>query len=76
MTPEKVLVIDIGTSGVRAATIDPDSNIDNVCYEAVLPISPMPGFVEFDPLQMANAALRVANGCLGKSGPVSCVGLA
>ena len=76
MDSSSVLVIDVGTSGVRALTIDPDSNISNVCYEAVLPNSPMPGFVEFDPLLMANAALRVANAALAKSGPVCAVGIA
>ena len=40
-----VLVIDVGTSGVRAAVVDRDRRVDHVHYRQVLPSSPAPNFV-------------------------------
>ncbi|WP_334142531.1 FGGY family carbohydrate kinase [Rhabdothermincola sp.] len=54
------LVIDVGTSGVRAAIVDPDAHITRDAYREVLPSSPAPGLVEFDPVAMAEAALACA----------------
>ncbi|HUY86928.1 MAG TPA: FGGY family carbohydrate kinase, partial [Acidimicrobiales bacterium] len=76
MTLGKILVIDVGTSGVRASIVDGDSNVTNNFYEKVLPSSPAPSFVEFDPVEMAQAVLRVANASLAQGGPVDCVGIA
>jgi glycerol kinase len=71
-----VLVIDIGTSGVRAAIVRPDGSIDQVHYREVLPATPAPGFVEFDAQAMANASLTVARDALVAGGPVRAVGIA
>ncbi len=71
-----VLVVDVGTSGVRAAVVGPDGAIDHVHYVQVLPSSPAPGFVEFDALAMANAVLEVAGAALAAGGPVGGVGIA
>ena len=35
-----VLVIDIGTTGVRAAVMHPDAVLDDVCYRRVPPSTP------------------------------------
>jgi glycerol kinase len=64
-----VLVIDVGTSGVRAAVVRPDGEIEHVRYRPVLPTSPAPGFVEFDARELADAALAVAMEALGALGP-------
>ena len=72
----KVLVVDVGTSGVRAGVVDADGAIDNVHYLQVLPSSPAPGFVEFDALAMASAVLEVATAALDRGGPVGGVGIA
>jgi glycerol kinase len=71
-----ILVVDVGTSGVRAASVDGDGTVDNVHYVEVLPTSPAPAFVEFDPATMAAAVLDVARATLAASGPVEGVGIA
>jgi len=71
-----ILVIDVGTSGVRAASVDADGTIDNVHYIEVLPTSPAPAFVEFDATAMAAAVLEVANSVMQACGSVEGVGIA
>ena len=71
-----VLVVDAGTSGVRAAVVRPDGAVDHVHHREVLPSSPAPGFVEFDAAVMADAALAVARAALARGGPVQAVGIA
>ena len=71
-----ILVVDVGTSGVRAAIVHPDASITNEHHRVVLPTSPEPGLVEFDASQMATAALEVARAALAEGGPVEAVGIA
>ena len=71
-----VLVVDVGTTGVRAGVVGADGAIDHVHYVEVLPSSPAPGFVEFDAGAMASAVLEVARATLAASGPVAGVGIA
>src|SRR3954471_14623572 len=71
-----ILFVDVGTSGVRAAVVRPDATVTCVHYREVLPTSPMPNFVEFDPVAMAEAALDVARRSLADGGPVDAVGIA
>jgi len=71
-----VLVVDVGTSGVRAGVVGANGVIDHVHYVEVLPSSPAPGFVEFDAGAMASAVLEVARATLAASGPVVGVGIA
>lgn len=71
-----ILVVDVGTSGVRATVVDEAGAVAHVEYEEVLPHSPMQGFVEFDAARMGEAALEVARRALEAHGPASCVGLA
>ena len=71
-----VLVVDVGTSGVRAAIVRPDATVQHVHYREVLPSTPAPGFVEFDAAAMAAAALDVAGAALAAGGPVEAVGIA
>ena len=70
-----ILVIDIGTSGVRAAIVTTDATIAHERYREVLPESPAPGLVEFDAEEMASAALDVAREMLAVGGPVDAVGV-
>jgi glycerol kinase len=70
-----VLVVDVGTSGVRAAVVRPDATVAAVHHVPVLPITPMPGLVEFDATAMAAAALDVARRALAEAGPVAAVGV-
>ena len=47
-----VLVLDIGTSGLRAALVNHDGGIVDYDYVANPPTTPFPGLVEFDPLEI------------------------
>lgn len=71
-----ILVVDVGTSGVRAAVVHPDTSVTHVNHRPVLPSSPQPGLVEFDPVGMADAVLDVARATLAEAGPVDAVGIA
>ncbi|MDQ6697994.1 MAG: FGGY-family carbohydrate kinase [Actinomycetota bacterium] len=73
---DAVLVVDIGTSGVRAAIVRPDASVTDEQYIETLPASPEPGLVEFDAVGMASAALDVAQAALAAGGPVGAVGIA
>ncbi len=71
-----VLVVDIGTSGVRAAIVRPDATVEHEHHVPLLPESPAPGLVEFDAARMADAVLVVAEAALADGGPVAGVGIA
>src|SRR3954462_10570654 len=71
-----VLVVDVGTSGVRAAVVRPDASVEHAHYQEVLPSTPAPSFVEFDAAAMARAALEVAEAALADAGAVDAVGIA
>ncbi len=70
------LVVDVGTSGVRAAIVGADVSVSHVHYRQALPTTPNQGFVEFDAVAMAAAALDVAGTALAAGGPVDSVGIA
>ena len=71
-----ILVVDVGTSGVRGAVVTPDARVAHACHRQVLPSSPAPGLVEFDAAAMAEAALAVAREALDAAGPVEALGIA
>ena len=70
-----LLVVDVGTSGVRGSVVRPDARVTAVHYRRTLPASPAPGLVEFDPLALVEAALGVARAALAEGGPVTAVGI-
>lgn len=71
-----ILVVDAGTSGIRAAVVRPDGSVEHVAHRRVPPILPSPGFVELDAGRLAEAALEVAGEALAAGGPVDAVGIA
>jgi glycerol kinase len=71
-----VLVVDVGTSGVRASIVRPDAGVTHAHHAPVLPESPAPGLVEFDAVLMAEAVMQVAQATLAEGGPVEAVGIA
>jgi len=71
-----LLVVDIGTSGVRSAIVRPDATIAVEFRQEVLPDTPAPGLVEFDATRMATAALDTARAALAQAGPVEGIGIA
>lgn len=74
-----ILVIDVGTSGVRAAIVGPDASMTHEVRQATLPDSPIPGLVEFDAIAYVDAALDCARQTLeqydARFGPVDAVGI-
>ena len=70
-----VLVIDVGTSGLRAAIVRADASVHHMHYRAFAPSSPFPGLVEFDASEMARLVLEVAHLALRDGGPVASVGI-
>jgi glycerol kinase len=70
-----ILVIDVGTSGLRAAVVDGDAQIVHEEHQELLPDSPMAGLVEFDAARMAAVALEVSRRVLAAAGPVDAVGI-
>jgi glycerol kinase len=70
-----ILVVDIGTSSIRAAVVRPDGSVDAVHQRPALPDTPFPGLVEFDAAAMAATALELARAALDEAGPVDAVGV-
>ena len=70
-----VLVVDVGTSGVRAAVVRPDATVAAEHRQELLPDTPAPGLVEFDAAAMASVVLDVARRVLDEAGPVAAVGV-
>jgi glycerol kinase len=74
--PQAVLVVDAGTSGVRAAVVRDDGSFATEVAQEVLPSSPAGGLVEFDAQELAAASLAVAREALERAGgPVGAVGI-
>ena len=71
-----ILVVDVGTSGVRGAVVRPDGTVEHIHHVPVLPDTPFPGLVEFDAVAMAAAVVEVASASLAAGGPVEAVGIA
>jgi glycerol kinase len=71
-----ILVVDVGTSSVRAAVVDGDARVEHEETRPLLPESPAPGLVEFDPVQLASTALEAARAALDAAGAVDAVGIA
>lgn len=71
-----VLVVDVGTSSVRAGIVDAYGIVTHVHQVPVLPSTPAPGLVEFDATAMADAIRTVATNALAAGGSVQAVGIA
>ncbi len=70
-----ILVVDIGSTGVRAAVVRADASIELLRYREVLPSSPVQGFMEYDAGSLADAILDVASAAIAESGGVEGVGI-
>ena len=73
-----MLVIDVGTTGLRAAVMRPDATLEAVEHRPNHPTTPFPGLVEFDPAVMAELVLDAATAALEQAGnpTISGVGIA
>ncbi len=56
-----ILVIDVGTSGVRAAVVDPDSTVRRMAHRPLAGAPPAAGLVEIDAAALAATTLEVAH---------------
>jgi glycerol kinase len=70
-----ILVIDVGTSSVRAAVVDPDGSVRHLEQRAFPPVTPAPGLVEFDAAVLAATVLEMSEAAISKVGSVGCVGI-
>lgn len=70
-----ILVIDIGTTSLRAAAVTPDGQVHALRSAPQPPHSPMPGLVEFDPSAMASTLLEMASDLIATVGAVDAVGV-
>lgn len=72
-----ILVIDVGTSSVRAALVNADATVACERTLPALPDTPAPGLVEFDAGALSTSVLAVAGAVLAEtSEPVEAVGVA
>ncbi len=71
-----MLVIDVGTTGLRAAVVDETLAVRAIEYRPCPPDTPAPGLVEFDGAQLAVKLLDAARTVLASVGePVVAVGI-
>ncbi|MEI8287367.1 MAG: FGGY family carbohydrate kinase, partial [Actinomycetes bacterium] len=70
----RTLVIDVGTSGLRAAIVHDNASVTDLHYEEFAPSSPGGGLVEFDASAMYEAVKRVSLAALA-NGQVQAVGI-
>ena len=72
-----ILVIDIGTTGLRAALVDDTTAIRALHYRPFPPSTPAPGLVEFDATEMGRLVLDAAGAAIADAGAdaVTAVGI-
>ena len=71
-----ILVIDVGTTGLRAAIVDDTLTLRALEYRACPPVSPFGGLVEFDAADMAAKLLEAAHTVIDRVGePITAVGI-
>jgi glycerol kinase len=71
----KVLVVDVGTSSVRAAVVRADGTFASSHDREMLPDSPADGLVQFDAARLGDTCLDLARAALAAEGPVDAVGI-
>jgi glycerol kinase len=71
----KVLVLDIGTSSVRASVLRDDTTVEFEVARELLPDSPADGLVEFDAAALAACTRTLAETAIEAAGPVDGIGI-
>ncbi|MFM7225467.1 MAG: FGGY family carbohydrate kinase [Actinomycetota bacterium] len=71
----RILVVDVGTSSVRAVVHDADGTAIHGVGRPLAPETPADGLVEFDAALMATTCLELAITALEAVGPVAAVGV-
>ena len=71
-----ILVIDVGTTGLRAAIVDEALTVRVLEYRSCPPLTPAPGLAEFDGRDMATKLLDAARAAIAATdGPIDAVGI-
>jgi glycerol kinase len=71
-----ILVIDVGTTGLRAVVVDDALSIGAFEYRSCQPSHPAPGLVEFDGREIAVKLLDAARAAIAAvDGPIAAVGI-
>lgn len=70
------LVIDVGTTSVRSAIVDPTGRVSAVHQRPLTIRTPNPGEVELDALEIATLSLACARATIDEAGPADFVGIA
>lgn len=71
----RALAIDVGTSSVRTALVGADGVVSHVHQEPLTIITPQPGEVEFDAVELGRVVLDLAQRTLSDGGPCDVVGI-
>lgn len=76
MVNTRFLVIDVGTTGLRAAIVNERLDIEHLEYRANPPLTPFDGLVEFDAVELASLTLDACRAALDHvDGRVDAVGI-
>ena len=75
MSTGRILVVDVGTSSVRAGIVRDDASVSDVVQIPIQASSPEPGQVEFDARAIQAAVLETSRAALA-TGAVDGVGIA
>ena len=70
-----ILVIDVGTTSVRVATMNSEGNIVDFHQQQQPPSTPFPGLVEFDPKMLARTVIELASSVMTRAQPISGVAI-
>ena len=70
-----ILVIDVGTTSVRAALVTPEGKVRNLQQKRLHSISPTPGMLEFDASVLARDAIELGSTVAEEIGSVAAVGI-
>ena len=66
-----ILVIDVGTTSVRVATMNSDGDIVHFQQQQQPPSTPFPGLVEFDPISLSRTVIELATVAANAAGAIT-----
>lgn len=69
-------MVDVGTSSVRTALVDPTGEVTGVRQAPLAASTPAPGMVELDAAHLASTVRTLAAATMAEAGPVAGVGIA
>jgi glycerol kinase len=62
-----ILVVDVGTSGVRASLVHPDASVELVAHHRLLPSRPFAGAVEIDGAALGEAVVALGQAAAARA---------